>query len=802
MLRSLIKNWQLNSIAVLSLAVAMALTIVALSVSNAILFRPPVARDPSTLVTVYAADRAHSAEPTSFTYPEYQYFRDHNRSFLGIAAMVYGYSKQIITFGRHDEMVMVNAVSDNYFQVLGIQPYLGRTFSPGDDRRQDLTVLLTYACWQRWGADPKILGKAVKEAGRTMTIIGVTPKQFIAPVFGIAADLIESFATHPEHGEGSLEDPAMTRYTLIGRLSPTATRPQARAEVQSLWAQFASAHPKDAGQRTPVLTGLNILGPDSIDTARLLSVLMIAAAMLILLIACANTTNLLLALATLRRQEALIKTALGAPRGRLILEFLRETLVLCGTGALVGYLIAAVALRFLSRFDITVPPYGMFPISIDLHPGIAVAAGTLILIVGASTLSGLAPALYASKPNLASALTGEIAIGGSRRGWIRNTVVAVQVGVCTLALAGTGLCLQSLANLRNVDPGFSARKIAAALMFPGSDAVEAASQTRLYDTIRDRVRALPGVLSVTLATDLPLGGDSPDSEDVRFPDRPPRSEPISIFHSVVDGAYFETLGIQLLEGRTFRPDRGGKGPEEVVVNRFFADKYWPHQQALGRSIMLGKDHRPAVVVGIAANGRYADLDEKQQAYLYESLDRNFQAAIMLVARTAGDPKQIFEPMTRIGRELGNKLPLPPMTLDDVFNLTLFSQRVTLGCVSGLSVLAVLLATVGLYGAISYAVRERRRELGIRIALGARPGQVMTLVFRRTMAIAGTGVLIGLGLGVAAGLIFRSQFYRIHTLEFRVLAPVGIGMAAMSLTIAWAAARRWTRMNPLDAVRHI
>src|SRR5579863_8799107 len=324
MLRSLIKNWQLNSIAVFSLAIAMALGVVALSIANVFLLRPPLARDAGQLVTVYAADRAHGGNPGDFSYAEYQYVRDHSRSFSGVAAFNYGYSKGTVSFGSRDEMVMGNTVSDNYFQVMGIEPLLGRFFTPGDDAKRTASVVLTYACWKRWGADRAIVGKTVKTGGRQVPIIGVAPKAFLAPVFAIGADLIQNFGdVGPD--DHQLEDRKDFRYLLIGRLGARSGRPQARAEIQSLWGQLAAEYPEPAQNRAPVVTGMSVLPPASVATGRVISAVLIACALLILLIACANTANLLLALATLRRQEALIKTALGASRGRLIREIGRAS---------------------------------------------------------------------------------------------------------------------------------------------------------------------------------------------------------------------------------------------------------------------------------------------------------------------------------------------------------------------------------------------------------------------------------------------------------------------------------------------
>jgi predicted permease len=783
------------------MAIAMVIAVSALSLSNAILLRPPYARNPGQVITIYAVDRAKGGEQGSFSYPEYRDLRDASQSFSGMAAMIYGIGKTTIKFGGRDEMATNNSVSDNYFEVMGIQPYLGRFFAPGADARHEQAVMLTYACWRRWGSAPRIVGNSLEVGGRPLPIIAVAPKPFLSPIFGIAADLILNIASDGNVRKEGMEDRKTFRYLLLGRLKPGATHAQARGEIQTLWAAEMKAYPDPERRRAAGFMGLSMMPPDGVETAELLSAALIGAALLILAIACANTANLLLALASLRRQEVLIKTALGAPRWRLTVEFLRETVALCAIGGAFGYAGAVAVLRRLSSFNLTVPAFGAFPIAADLHPGPLVTMATGALILGASLLSGLAPALHASKPNLASALSGEIAIGGTRRSWIRNTVVTVQVAACTLAPAGTGLCLPSLYNLRHVDPGFSERRIMAQFVF--LDDHKPVDQGRwILSEVRRAVEEVAGVETVSIANDLPLGGDGPDRAEIRFPDRPAAGEKIMIAYSTVDENYFATQGIKLLAGRVFRPMEAQKGAEEIVINRYMAEKFWPHQNALGRSFLIDDGRQLATVVGIAADGKYGDLDEAQQAFMYYSLDRHYNNNNLLIVRTRGDPRLWFGAVAQAARKFEVVMPLAAMTIDDWFRLTLFVPVLTFNCVSMLSALAVMLATVGLYAAVSYAVRKRRRELGIRIALGARPGQVMRLVFRQTMAIAGTGVVVGLVLGVTVGVLFRSQFFGLRTLEWRVMAPAGIGMAAASLAIAYAAARRWTRMDPLDAVRHI
>ena len=802
MIRMLLKNWKLNSIAVVSLAIALALGVVALSVSDAILLRPPYARDPGRLVIIFTSSKPGEVNQMSF--PDYRYLRDHARSFTSMAAYGAGVSKGNVTFNGREEMAMENTVSDNYFEVMGIHPFLGRLFHPGDDSSHTRAAVLSYAYWKRSGADPKIAGKSIKIGSDLLPIIGVAPKEFLSPIFGFASDIVLNLA-----GSGDLTDRERRSVMPVGRLKPDAGLGQAGAEISALWAQLAHEYPKTDKDRTTGVAPISVLSPDELKDARLISAVLIACSLLILLIACANTANLLLALATLRRQEALIKTALGASRARLIREFLQETGVVCLAGGLIGWALASIVLNRLSHFDLNLPAFGVIPIAADLHPGFLVAVLTLALVIVASLASGLAPALYASKTNLAGALTGEIAIGGTRRGWIRGIVVTVQVAVCTLVLAGTGLCWQSLHNLRNVDPGFSARNLAAILIFPAPESDFSEDHAiQLYDDIRRDVGAIHGVQSAALIDDLPLGGGNGNQDDVHFADRP--DDPArknTIGYSVVDENYFSTLGIPVLEGRVFRPSDRKTSPFVVVINRLMAEKYWPHQSAVGRAIRITSNRINggkglATIIGVVANGKYGDLDEPYQPFLYHSLKQDYRPVATMVARTAGDPRLWFAPMMAAIRKLGFPLYLPPTTMDSWMNLTLFVPLLTLGCVAGISILAMLLATAGLYGAISYSVSDRRKELGIRIALGARPSQVLQMIFRQTLWIAGAGVLAGLALSVLAGFLFADQFYQVHPVEWNVLVLVGLGMVAVCLAIAFAAARRWTRMNPMDAVRHV
>jgi len=506
--------------------------------------------------------------------------------------------------------------------------------------------------------------------------------------------------------------------------------------------------------------------------------------------------NLLLAVAVGRRQEASIKLALGAPRGRLIREFLRESAVLCAAGGLLGYGIAAAVIAHYSDFTFTFPIYGSFAFALKLQLGGAVAAFTVGLILIAILATGLPPALYASSPNLAQALSGEIVVCGTRKAARRNILVIAQVATCTLVLIGMGLCQRSLYNMRHVDLGFSARNLVAVGVYPRNSGYDEARGKQLYETLRNRIAALPGVESVTLASSLPLLGG--EVVDVHYPDGVKK---LRVRHAIVDAGYFATLGIRVLAGRTFHSlDRDG-APAAVVINRRMRDLLWPGQDPVGKTVNAGDPSAKLTVVGMVADGKYDELDEAPSPFMYYALSQHYEDGMNIVARTSGDPRLWVGPIAQAMR--GDRIPvvLQPFTFDTWLNLTLLSERVTAGCVAALSGLGLLLAVIGLFGAISYSVSERKKELGIRVALGARPRQLLKMVLRQTLRIAGAGVAIGMMVGVGVTTLVRSQLFGIGVVEWPVLAAVSAAMVLVALGVAWLSARSWTRIDPMEAVRH-
>jgi putative ABC transport system permease protein len=784
--RILLKHWKLTAIAVFSLSVAMALGVISLSVSNTFLLLPPAAPEPDRLVKIYT--RSPTEAMGGVSYPDYKYYRENNRVFTGIAALPNSIQVSADFDDDREIRVVARPVSDNYFAVMGFRPYLGRLFAPGDDFVAKPVAVMTYSCWKRLGGDPNISGKQI--AG--FTIVGVAPREFTGSFFGFTGDLLTSLPR---------SDPDFTKrdrrgVILVARLKPGVTRKQAQADLAALSGQLASAFPKEDKDVAAVVTRATLLPPSDPDVMIGFAIL-IGFVLLVLLIACANVANLLLAVAVGKRQEAAIKLAIGAPRGRLIREFLMESALICGASAALGYTAAAALIARFANFTFDLPMLGSYSVELTLRLDATVVALTLFLMLVAILATGLAPALYASRPDLSQVLGGEIVVGGTRKSVRRSALVIVQVAVCTLVLVGMGLCQRSLYNLRHTDPGFSQRNLVGVTIYQQDDKPTEAAGRERQENARRAVASLAGVESVTLASALPLALGYNE-----VPTQVPESDKkIPVGQVAVEGDYFATFGIGLLNGRVFNSGDRENTPDVIVINRTMADLLWPGLDPVGKTVLAGDTPRKATVIGVAANGKYGSFDEPARPVMYVALSQHYQPSVVVVARTKGDPSLWIDPLNKAVQSLGMVLPFRPVTFDTWTNFTLLEERITAASVAGLSALGMLLSIVGLFGAISYSVSERRKELGIRVALGARPGQLLEMVLRETLSITGAGTAIGILLGVGATVLLRSLFYGVSAVEWTVLVPVAAAMLAVSALVACLCARSWITVDPMEAVRH-
>jgi len=784
--RTLLKHWKLTAIAVFSLSIAMALGVISLSVSNTFLLLPPAAPEPDRLVKIYT--RTPTEAIGGVSYPDYKYYRENNHVFTDIAAAPNSIQVSANFDGGREIKVVSRPVSDNYFAVMGLRPYLGRLFAPGDDSVAKQVAVMTYSCWKRLGADPNIVGKEV--TGHT--IVGVAPREFTGSFFGFNGDLLTSLPR---------SDPAFTKrddrgLVLVARLKPGVSRGQAQADMATLSGQLASAFPKEDKDVAAVVARATLLPPSDPDVELGFAIL-IGFVLLVLLVACANVANLLLAVAVGKRQEAAIKLAVGASRGRLIREFLGESTLICGVSAVLGYAAAAALIARFSNFSFDLPMLGTYSLELTLKLDATVVGLTLALMLLAIFATGLPPALYASRPDLAQVLGGEIVVGGTRKNVRRSALVIVQVAVCTLVLVGMGLCQRSLYNLRHTDPGFSQRNLVAVTVYQQDDNPTEASGREHQDNVRRAVASLAGVESVALASNLPL---SLGYNEV--PAQLPESDQkIPVGQAAVDGDYFATFGIRLLNGRVFNSGDREKTPNVIVINRTMAELVWPRQDPLGKTVLTGDPPQKATVIGVTADGKYTSFDEPPHAVMYIALSPHYRQTVVVIARTKGDPSLWIDPLSQAVHGLGVLLPFRPVTFDSWTSFSLLEERLTAYAVTGLSALGILLAVVGLFGAISYSVSERKKELGIRVALGARPAQLLEMVLRQTLLITGAGTAIGIVLGMTATMLLRSLFYGVSAVEWTVLVPVTLAMLAISALVAYKCARSWITIDPMEAVRH-
>ncbi|MGA8035855.1 MAG: ADOP family duplicated permease [Candidatus Acidiferrales bacterium] len=826
-LRILAKNWKLATIAMFSLAVAMTLGTIGLGVANGVLVRPPVAAHPENLIEITAAS-PDSANAT-FSYPEFVYLRGHATSLDALAAFPYQITKAHFAVGDRSETGMMEIVSDNYFQTMGLVPAAGELFHPGADESHAPLVVLSYAFWQRLGSDPQIAGKTITINSHSATISGVAPEKFTGTTFGFGVDVLETLGTQATFADPHFfTDPQNRWLVLIGRLKPRVTRERAAAEMRTLSTQLALEHPDTSKDRVAVVDSVSALPPDSRSAGRLVAGLLVGAVLLVLLIACANVANLLLGLGTGRRREILVRTALGATRSRLIRQLLTESLILCGVGGLLGFAIASAVLARFARFQATVPVIGSFDIALNFRADAAVALLTLVLILLASLAAGLAPALHASVPNLAGALSGEATIGGRGKGILRGAFVAAEVAICTLVMVGVGLAFRSVRNLENVRTGFDAPHLGGLMIDLSENGFTDPQRPAAYVQVRSLARAIPGVKEVSVSIDFPLGNDSWVGEDVVIPSATGSSAATGsvatakphIPRTIVDEHYFDTLGIRLVAGRPFATTDTPASPAVAIVNQTMAQTFWPGESAVGKQFFLPPASNapdasnpttaphaaiakstPVTIVGVAANSIYNTLDEPLHPVLYFPLSQRNESFVIAIFRTEGNPRPVLATLGEKLKSMGVKSDLLPFTGRDMLSMALLIPSITLYVIVALGALALMLAVMGLYGAIFYSINERRQEIGIRIALGAGPRNVLALFLRQTALVAGLGVAAGLALGIAATIALRTQLFGIAALEYPVLTSVAIAMMAVSLSVAYIAARPWSAVSPLDAVRH-
>jgi predicted permease len=806
-LRGLRRSPAAAAVAVLSLATGIGASTAIFSVSNAVILRTLPVRGPDTLVVLrYVSAKGNIFD--SFSYADYLALRD-TGALAGLAALT---STEVnLSSEEATERVPAQLVTGNYFDLLGVQARTGRLIGPGDDLQSGAhpVCVIGHGLWQRrFGSSPDVPGRKVQINSRTYTILGVADENFRGIDQGRDTQLYIPLMMAEE--VMTSRQPPLQKWDdwlkCVGRRTPGTSLARAEAILDARFDQLPLAHRQTtfessnrhgaAGSRARLIAADGRQGFDNLRFGyeRPLQILLALVALL-LAVTCTNVANILLARAAGRRKETAIRIALGGGRWALIRQLLAESLLLAVAGATGGFVLSVWISDLLLRaaaFETT---------RIDVYPDAPVLAFLVGVTVATTVVFGMAPAWATLRASVAPALKSGAA-GGTRRGTLGAALVVAQVGFSVALLAGAGLLVRSLHNLESIGTGFRADHVVLASLNPGANRYTPEQSRALFTSLMEQAESIPGVQSASAAMVSPLSGSLwLYSVDVPGYQGPTGEVPMAYYNAIGPG-YFAGVGATLKDGREFtRMDRAG-APLAAVVNEEMARRFWPGREPLGQHFRSSAfEDRPLEVVGVVRDSIYRDLREPKLAVLYVPLLQTRQRSATLVLRAAGDPARALSQLSTIARRIDPTVPLyGTRTLEAQIAGTLSPERMLALVSSLLAGFAVVLATIGLYGVLAYAVTQRSREIGIRMALGAAPGAVIGAIIRDAIRMVVAGLVLGIPLSLAASRWIATSLYGLKPGD-----PVTYGsiiglLAVVSLAAAFVPSRRAARVDPVVVLR--
>ena len=804
-MRGLVKQPGFTAVAVLSIALGIGVNITIFSFVNAALFRPLPFSEPDRLARVW--------DGNSVSYPDYIAYRDGTTAFSGLTA--YAQRPMSLTVNGQSNRVWSEFVSGNYFDVLKANPALGRPFLEEEDRLgANPVVVISNSLWRgSFNSDPSVIGKSLSLNQRPYAIIGVMPEKFVGATVISVPDLWVPLAMEPVANPGSrtLTSPDEGWLMMLGRLRPDANIGAAQVEVETIAARLHHARrernsgPESPGGRTvAVLAARGLMVPPQGRTPALMVVgVLMAVVGLVLLVACANVANMLLARAVKRRKEIAVRLSLGAGRWRITRQMLTESLLLSIIGGGVGLLVALWGTTLLA---VLLPQsFSVNAITPDLTPDVRVFAYALLLSLATGVIFGLLPALQSSKPDLVTALKDEtIRLGVTRRLTPRNLLVVTQIAVSVLLLVMAGLFIRNLRNTQHAEPGFSTDAGLMASFDLGLAGYNDAQGKLFQRQLLERLRASAQVRSASYAETVPLGDGGSTSplyvEGEATPDRFDESSLVQ--HTTVATDYFKTLGIPLVRGRDFNDSDTASSTPVVIVNETLAQRLAPDGNAIGKRFRMDSQGAYLEVVGVARDIKYHQLAEAPLFFGYRPMSQRYRAVLTLHVRTAGDPSSVISQVRSDVKALDPDLPLTDVkTMQEHMRLPLAPAKLFASLSSAFAVLALLLAAIGLYGVMAYVVGSRTREIGIRMALGAQIGGVRKLIIGQGMRLALTGIALGLIVAFAATRVLTSLLYGVSATDPITFIGVAVLLAGVALFACYIPAQRATKVDPLDALRY-
>jgi predicted permease len=798
--RTLAKSPGFTLVAIVTLALGIGANTAIFSVANALLLRPLPYAHPDRLVLVYAvkADAPFAIQP--FSYLRLTFLNEKSRAFAGFAAFT---NETFNLTGTGDpEQLSAARVSWNFFNVLGVSPAIGRAFLPEEDQPGARAVcLISHALWTRaFGARADIAGQNITLDATPYTIAGVLPRGFQFAPLGADVDLWA-----PRVFDLNITTPAQIRagvgfLSAVARLAPGVSARQADAEMNILDRQYKRENPGMPDADPSQTIHARDLQEQTVANVRTAVLILCGAVGLLLLIACANVAALLLSRALARRKEIAIRAALGAKRTALIAQLLAESVLLALAGGALGIALSAWGTHALAALG-----QGNLPrvdeIGIDWRVMLFTAG--LSLITG--VLFGLLPALQLSRQDLNPVLRaeGRGSAGSRRRSRARGVLVVAQVALSMVLLVGAGLLIRSFVRLRNVNGGFDARNVLTMrVALPPARYPKGPQMAAFYDQVVKKVSAMPGVRSAAVCSALPV-------RPVRFspvlvqgqPEIPLAARPLMAIQ-MVSPAYFRTLRVALRQGREFNERDDPGAPLVAVVNETLVRRYWPHDNPIGKHLLLGRMVKPTEVVGVAADVSNLSLAAAPEAEVYLPFPQRPWASMNLILRTAGDPRNLAGAARAAVAAVDRDQPVTAVnTMEEVLAASTAQQRFSVFLLGVFSVTALVLAAVGLYGAIAYSVAERTQEMGIRIALGADTGDILRMIVGQGLALALAGLVIGAVAALALTRLMSGLLFQVSAADPASFAAGALLFAVVAALASYLPARRATRVDPTEALRY-